>query len=37
MLAPQIALGVRSGFSYKPAGAIHLKKNSYVSEQVSNH
>lgn len=37
MLAPLIALGVRSGFSYKPAGAIHLKENSYTSEQDSDH
>lgn len=37
MLAPLIALGDRSGFSYKPAGAIHLKENSYTSEQDSNH
>jgi len=32
-----MALGVRSGLSYKPAGAIHLKENSSVSEQDSNH
>lgn len=37
MLAPLRALGVRSGFSYKPAAAIHLKENSYTSEQDSNH
>lgn len=37
MLVPLMALGVRSGFSYKPAGAIHLKENISVSEQDSNH
>jgi hypothetical protein len=37
LLAPLTALEVRAGFSYMPAGAIHLKENSYVSEQESNH
>lgn len=36
MLAPLTAFRVRAGFSYKPAGAIHLRENSYLNEQDSN-